>query len=311
MKAGNPIPTLPPEGFVQQFFKPSIHEAVTLYPGAAADAPQAMRWGIHRVEEVVRHIRFPIPPLRNLHYEFLFLRSGSGSRTDGLNRYEIGPGRVYLTAPGQIVSSEGCSPDATGFYCFFYGDVVLTALQNGRFLDELPFFQAGNSPVLNLTTDILPILENLLNQLEAEFLNPGPDHAALTSALFQAVLVYLRRCHASEGSSAPSNAAALLTARFKDAVAHQVLALRSVSDYADQLAVTPNHLNRCVRDTTGRTASDLITEMLLLEAKVRLRQTTLSVSEIAAQLGFEDGSYFSRVFRKRVGIPPLDYRQSG
>lgn len=311
MKTGNPIPTLPPEGFVRQFFKPSIHEAVTLYPGAAAEAPQAMRWGIHRVEEVVRHIRFPIPPLRNLHYEFLFLRSGSGSRTDGLNRYDIGPGRVYLTAPGQIVSSEGCSPDATGFYCFFYGDVVLTALQNARFLDELPFFQVGNSPLVHLTTEVLPILENLLTQLEAEFLNPGPEHSALTSALFQAILVYLRRCHASEINPATPNSAATLTVRFKNALAQQVLTLRSVSEYADQLAVTPNHLNRCVRATTGRTASDLITDMLILEAKVRLRQTSLSVAEIAAQLGFDDGSYFSRVFRKHVGVPPLDYRQSG
>ncbi len=313
MKAGDAIPTLPPDGFVRQFLDPPAHDEALRQRLLTSDSEthRLRSFGLYRLEDMARYIRFPIPPLRNLHYDFVFLRNGTSARTDGLNRYELGSATVYLSAPGQIVSAEYCSPDATGFYCYFYGEAVLTALQNGRFLDELPFFQPGNSPVVNLTTAVLPTLEMLLDQLEAEFLNPGPDHPALISALFQAILVYLRRCHAREGSPAPFSAAALLTARFKDAVARQVLHVRSVRGYADQLAVTPNHLNRCVRDTTGRTASNLITEMLLLEAKVRLRQTALSVAEIAAQLGFDDASYFSRVFRKHVGVPPLDYRQSG
>jgi len=312
VKAGNPIQTLSPDGFVQQFFDlPAQDEAMRQRLLTTDGETYRLRsFGLYRLEHMAQYIRFPVPPLRNLHYDFVFLRTGTSARTDGLSRYELGPATVYLSAPGQIVSAEYCSSDARGFYCYFYGEAVLTALQNGRFLDELPFFQPGNSPMVNLTTDVLPTLENLFEQLEAEFLAPGPDHPALISALFQAIFVYLRRCHANQAPATP-NAAATLTARFKDAVARQVLTLRTVRDYVDQLAVTPNYLNRCVRDTTGRTASDLITEMLLPEAKVRLRQTSLSVAQMAAQLGFDDGSYFSRVFRKRVGIPPIDYRQSG
>jgi AraC-like DNA-binding protein len=83
---------------------------------------------------------------------------------------------------------------------------------------------------------------------------------------------------------------------------------RQVTDYAALLAVTPNHLGRVVRESTGRTPSDLIRDLLLQEAQSLLRLTHQSVSEIAYGLDFSDPATFGRFFRKETGMTPLDYR---
>jgi AraC-like DNA-binding protein len=75
------------------------------------------------------------------------------------------------------------------------------------------------------------------------------------------------------------------------------------------LHVTPNYLNKAVKQVTGKTALEQIHEMLILEAKILLKQNEMNVSEIADYLNFENPSYFTRLFKKRTGHTPLDYRK--
>lgn len=75
------------------------------------------------------------------------------------------------------------------------------------------------------------------------------------------------------------------------------------------LSITPNHLNKCLRTITGKSPTKWIDEAIILEAKVLLSQTTLSVNEITTELGLSDPSYFSRFFRKYEGCTPLEFRK--
>ncbi|MFQ5621974.1 MAG: AraC family transcriptional regulator [Paracoccaceae bacterium] len=83
----------------------------------------------------------------------------------------------------------------------------------------------------------------------------------------------------------------------------------TVNDYATNLAVTPTHLTRICRQTTGKPASTLIQERVLQEARKSLTETDRRVSEIAAQLGYSNPAYFSRQFTERVGKSPTEYRR--
>jgi AraC-like DNA-binding protein len=74
------------------------------------------------------------------------------------------------------------------------------------------------------------------------------------------------------------------------------------------LHVSPNHLNKCVKATTGKSAHDLLNEMLLLEAKVLLKQTNLNVTEIAYKIGKNEISDFARFFKAQTGMKPGEYR---
>jgi YesN/AraC family two-component response regulator len=75
------------------------------------------------------------------------------------------------------------------------------------------------------------------------------------------------------------------------------------------LHVSPNHLNKCVKLSTGKTPSEWINESLVLEAKALLFQSEELIGNIAMELGINDSSYFSRLFKKYEGKSPLEYRQ--
>ena len=79
---------------------------------------------------------------------------------------------------------------------------------------------------------------------------------------------------------------------------HQRLELRTAKDYADQLAVHVNHLNRVLKEMTGHTTTELIRQRVVQEAKLLLRQTNWTISEISASLCFEEVAHFSDFFKR-------------
>ena len=89
---------------------------------------------------------------------------------------------------------------------------------------------------------------------------------------------------------------------------HQILNLRSASDFAKQLNVHVNHLNRVVKETTDKTTSQIIAERILRESKILLKHSAWNVSEIAYALGFTETTHFNNFFKKHVQLSPLKFR---
>ena len=89
---------------------------------------------------------------------------------------------------------------------------------------------------------------------------------------------------------------------------HNRVHLRAASDYAKQLNVHVNHLNRAVKETTEKTTTQLIAERFLQESKVLLKHSAWSVSEIAYALGFTEVTHFNNFFKKHAMISPLKFR---
>jgi AraC family transcriptional regulator, transcriptional activator of pobA len=89
---------------------------------------------------------------------------------------------------------------------------------------------------------------------------------------------------------------------------HQKINLRTASDFASQLAVHVNHLNRAVRETIQKTTTQLIAERIEQEAKILLKHSTWSVSQIAYGLGFMEVTHFNNFFKKHTNISPLKFR---
>jgi AraC family transcriptional regulator, transcriptional activator of pobA len=83
---------------------------------------------------------------------------------------------------------------------------------------------------------------------------------------------------------------------------------KSVKDFADKLNITPNYLNAICTKTIGRTAGEIIRDRVILEAKRLLLHSSMSVCEMAYHLGYDDCSYFIRVFKKDVGSTPEQFR---
>jgi len=106
------------------------------------------------------------------------------------------------------------------------------------------------------------------------------------------------------------NSAIILTQQYKNALIQHIYNYRTVKDFAKLLHVTPNHLNKCVKQTLDKNAQTLLNEMLILEAKSLLKYSDLTISEIAENLFHRTPSNFARFFKNQTGFTPKAYQQS-
>lgn len=97
---------------------------------------------------------------------------------------------------------------------------------------------------------------------------------------------------------------------FNSLVAAQYARWHKVSDYADEIRISPKRLSQTIKSLTGKPAKAVIQDRLLLEAKRLLLHTELSVKEIAYQLGFEEPLHFSSFFKKKAGVSLSAFRNT-
>ena len=89
----------------------------------------------------------------------------------------------------------------------------------------------------------------------------------------------------------------------------QRLELKTAKDFADRLSIHVNHLNKVLRETTGKTTTELISNRLINEAKILLKETDWNISEVAYSLGFDELSHFSHFFKKQTNLTALAFRK--
>lgn len=101
-----------------------------------------------------------------------------------------------------------------------------------------------------------------------------------------------------------------LTNRFLTMLTHSFKVEKRVQYYADALFVTARYLSQVIKQVTGKTAGEMIDEMVINEAKVLLSNQSFNVSQVANELQFSDQSFFGKFFKKKTGISPSVYRTS-
>ena len=152
-----------------------------------------------------------------------------------------------------------------------------------------------------------PQIRAIMKQIFAEHAARDFGRAHVLRALSAAMIGLVARALTGESGSG-GNAETNLFRRFETLLEQHHLARWSVADYSKALAITPTHLNRVTRAATGDTASHLILNRLVREARRNLVYTNLPVSTIAYALGFEDPAYFSRVYAAATGLSPRAFR---
>lgn len=99
-----------------------------------------------------------------------------------------------------------------------------------------------------------------------------------------------------------------ITLRFIKQISIDFKRERSVQYYAEALFLTPRHLSQVIKETTGKTAGELINEAVIMQAKILLRNPFVNIAEVAESLRFSDQSFFGKFFKRHVGISPSEYR---
>ncbi|MEO1050164.1 MAG: AraC family transcriptional regulator [Bacteroidota bacterium] len=249
---------------------------------------------------------------RNL-YKIVLVTKGTIAVKIGERKHEIGPKTLYFIAPGQLSRLFNYSPDTEGYCIAFDIDYFLLCLKNQVQLCFYPFFQLNTYPVLPLAGKQFEKTIDLIRKIEIEYANREVINDDLLTKLYlNVLLIEIERFYKlkNTGQNSEQSKKHLLTSKFKQLVEKHFLSVRKVSAYADMLTMAPNYLNDIIKETTRQSASEVIHDRLILEAKAQLIQTELSINELAYHLQFKDTSYFCRFFKKQTGISPQAFRET-
>lgn len=255
---------------------------------------------IHGLSDNTYELKMPLPPHRQFTHSLLFVLEGSLIASSGFDDYTLNQNTMIFVPAGQVSSLSFMSEDIKGFYLHFTNSYLSQQ-------EDLDFSEWLIKPILKFNKIETDHLLTLLNRMQQ--LNENDINSNLIKLYLATFLTEIRRS-VDLRMKANFHAHERITVGFKKLLNFNITKHRSVSFYANELHISPNHLNRAVRLTLGRSASSLIDEMLILEARILMQKSNMTISEIAFEIGFDDASYFGRFFKKHTGIAPTDYRKT-
>ena len=261
---------------------------------------------INRLEVYRDKIAFPLPPHRKTVHDFIFLTKGTSTRSKGLNQYTFGENEFFFLPAYQLTTHDFMSDDAEGYFVHFDVEVFRSASLN-RTLDSFSFLDFLATPTVKVSNKAVSPILNILERLEHLYFEVPKTDFDLVVFYLLALLTEVKKFVVSE-KKLTKNSALYISQQYKNALTQHIYQKQNVSDYADLLNVTPNHLNKCVKAITHKTAQDLLNEMLILEAKSLLKYSNLQIAEIAVKLCNQTPSNFARFFKNQTGISPKEYQ---
>lgn len=203
----------------------------------------------------------------------------------------------------------------SGHFCIFTPE-FLVQHKSGVVLDNLPIFKAGGYPVFQISKEDTKELSAIFQKMHKELASDYAYKYDLLRNYVMELIHYGQKLQPADAMPAGHNAAArvsslfieLLERQFPIESPHQKLKLRTAKDYADNLAIHVNHLNKVLKESTGKTTTEMISGRITQEASILLKQTNWNISEIAYCLGFEEVAHFSNFFRKQTSVAPHTLR---
>ncbi|MHA4742463.1 helix-turn-helix domain-containing protein [Dyadobacter sp. MSC1_007] len=261
-------------------------------------------------------VALPITPLptdtphRHTYYEILFIEEGQGFHEIDFHSYGIQGAGLHFLTPGQVHLLT-FSTSFQGYIVAFSEDFYTFYNPVNPSLSQLPFFQpARRQPIITLSASEKHYFHNILENMVTDHLHTGTDQTLIGKYLG----LLLQKCALLSQQSAqpvesPTHTIPELAGRFQELVEKNFRQMHGVQQYASQLSVSPDYLSKIIRKHLGISCQEYILDKLLLEAKRLLVFTNLSSKEIAYHIHMDDPSYFSRIFKKKTGLTPNEYRE--
>lgn len=251
-----------------------------------------------------------IGPIKTQYYRVALVRCGTANFDLGIETYRPQRDSVVFGFPGQVFSLYDKSDDFLVYYMLFKEDFMAESLLLKGNREQYPFFTYTGVQSFQLDAGTAGEIENLILKINGEIKARRADAARMIRLYLQLILAHANRNYEAQQLSKEETATSgnALFRRFVKLVGQHFLTLRKVSDYANLLNISADHLNRTIKSHSEKTAGELIDAMLLTEAKAYLLHTELSNAEIAYHLDFSDPSHFNKFFKKMTDCTPLQYR---
>lgn len=241
-------------------------------------------------------------------YGFFLCLQGSSEGNIDLSPFSLRPGMLVVNVPGQLVTYQSASSD-------FWGTCLV---MTRHFVDNLGLpYNFGlaigirENPILELKSGELTAIQNYCamvgNLLQKERPYQSETLRHLTCAYAYSLGSYLYQMAEARNLSNEET----IMQRFMHEVHIHYKDERKVLFYASKLNLTAGYLSTIVRNISGKTASEWIDNFVLLEAKILLRSTNMTIQQISNELNFPTQTFFGKYFKRLAGVSPKEFRDKG
>lgn len=248
-------------------------------------------------------------PHRHNYFVIIWVKKGGGEHLIDLEKFELKDNTIYCVTPGQVhlVNIQG---PVSGYVISFTAEFMGLEEENFSLLFKTGLFHTfSHSPALQVNKELAEEMDDLAGRMMKEFSNYFLLRAEILRGFLKIFLVYLtRQVDKAAHTEVPSKNTDMLK-KFFSLLEKNYLTKRMVTDYANEMIITPNYLNEVVKKFTGFPASHHIQQRIILEAKRKAVYSNLSMKEIAYGLGFDDIAHFSKFFKNASGQSFTDFKK--
>lgn len=225
-----------------------------------------------------------------------------------LRQYKVEGGNMITILPGTIFQIHQLSGDLLIYFMGFSSD-FLSQAHISKSIMEIHYIVKEN-PIYHLSQKALPLMMDYLNLLIQTQQTYGPQIGRnITNHLFGGVLICINSIYKEQAEENYNlSKGEQICKNFIQLVIQNYITQRNVAWYAKQLNITQAHLSTIVKQVTGKTCIEIITSMVIMDAKAQLKSTELTIHDIAESLHFSNMSFFGKYFKRNVGISPQEYR---
>lgn len=242
-------------------------------------------------------------PHRHNFYLLVLFTNGSGIHEVDFDKYAIKSGSLFVLQPGQM-HNWSLSDDIEG-YIVFYSQEIYNLHFGNKKIEDYPFYQSvRNNPEIIFEKkeldSILPYFELMIKDKE---------NASILVNLLDCIHIEIAKKYVVENSHTIHSYNHKIQ-QFESILEQFYKIEKSPSFYAFKMNITLKHLNRICKDILNKTVTELITSRVILEIKRLLINPKKSINQIADEMGFENYSYFTKLFKKHTSFTPSEFRTS-
>jgi AraC family transcriptional activator of pobA len=258
---------------------------------------------LHRIDQMNRMNGPHMDAHRDDHGNFFFQEDGHARLMVDFREFELKGCGAFCVLPGQVHYPL----ETEGSYGWFLGvDMSLLDEHHRAVVDE---YALHGLPIA-INAGQARLLSRSLYLLQEFYQSPDQYGIAVVQSMLKTCLgiftsLFERELLERVVQSRPS----AITSQFRKLLSQHFKTVKSPSEYAGMLSISPSYLNEVVKETSGQPVSHWIQNEVMMEAKRLLYYTDLTVKEIAFGLGYEDHTYFSRLFRKVSGKSAGQFRE--
>ncbi|MEI3800461.1 MULTISPECIES: helix-turn-helix domain-containing protein [unclassified Chitinophaga] len=251
-------------------------------------------------------------PYRNHYFEIILeVDPGCDLSVDDFV-FPAGQSRLFFVSPYRLLSCKETkigSP-GNGFSVLFKPEFIHATLSGPGFLRDFPYFSHLNSPGVTLTSGEKDDILELLGKIQQEYDDSIYGREIIKNYL-HILLLKGRKFYEQQASTTTSfSREQKIYNAFMLLVQEHFMKSDAVADYAKRLYISAKHLSQTVKNVSGKSALQIIHHTRLHHAKSLMRQTDLTIAQIASELNFENPDYFSVFFKRLTGESPTQFRSS-